>query len=85
MRFENDLASSEYGIESLANVDLISSLGLGPSGKTAVDQLYFDSSSGTTDCIIEGMEISHPWFYLDYLPDPPNHLVSFYGRICDIP
>lgn len=84
MRFENDLGSSANGIESLANVNEISSAGLGPSGKTAVDYLYFDSGSSTTSCRIEGMEVSHPWFYLDYLPDPPNHL-AFYGRICDVP
>lgn len=83
MRFENDLGSSANGIESLANVGSISSIGLGPSGKTAVDHLYF-SSTITTDCRIEGMEVSHPWFYLDYLPNPPNHL-AFYGRICDVP
>ena len=76
MRFENDSSSSVYGIESLANVDLISSLSLGPSGKTAVDHLYFDPGSSTTDCNIEGMEISHPWFYLD-----SDHL-GFYGAVC---
>ena len=76
MRFENDLTGSIYSIESLANVSKLSNLGIGlPSSKTAVDHFYFDFSSSTTDCNIEGLN-QYSWFYLD-----SGHL-GFYQATC---
>jgi hypothetical protein len=79
MRFENNLGSSEYGIESLVNSQERVDAGLSALDRSAVDYLYFGSGS-TTNCVVDTPE--YTWFKLDYLPDPPNHL-DFYNTQCD--
>jgi len=79
-RFEEGtiFTASANGIESLVDVETVSGLGLGhPSGKTAVDHLYFDSTSSTLNCNIDGMGIPYDWFLLDYTG--PNHKDGSYG------
>jgi len=77
MRFENNLGSSPYGIESLVNSQKRLDKGLQALDRSAVDFIYFGTGS-TTDCKIEGME-SYPWFELD-----SSHL-GFYSAVCDLP
>lgn len=75
-RFDNDLTASSNGIESLADSAAISALGLGwPAAKTAVDYIYFDTSSSTTDCEIT--DITEVW--LDTSGDDHQ---TFYGATC---
>lgn len=78
MRFENNLASSPYGIESLVNSNKLIDAGLTPNVRSAVDYIYYGAAV-TTDCRTE--EIAAEWFLLDYLPDPPDHL-KFYNASC---
>lgn len=77
MRFENNLASSSYGIESLVNSQKLIDKGLLPKTRSAVDYIYYGTQI-TTNCNIEGME-AYNWFYLD-----SNHLI-FYEAVCNIP
>ena len=77
MRFENKLASSPYGIESLVTQRL-KGKGLPVSSKSAVDFIYFDPSSTTADCNV--LEIADTDFFLDYNPSP-SHL-NFYQATC---
>lgn len=79
MRFENNLDSSPYGIESLVNSQKLMDAGLSAKSRSAVDYIYYGTGT-TTNCNILGME-AYGWFYLDYLPDPPNHL-GFYQASC---
>lgn len=76
-RFQEDkkFTASANGIESLADVETISGLGYGPSGKTAVDHIYFDLTNNPGSCNINGMGASYNWFYLD-----ESHRVSDYGN-----
>jgi len=79
-RFEEDtiFTASANGIESLVDVETVSGLGLGhQSSKTAVDHLYFDTTSSTSDCNIEDMGMSYDWFWLDFTG--PNHKDGPYG------
>jgi hypothetical protein len=78
MRFENDLGPSAIGIESLVNSQDRIDAGLSALDRSAVDYIYFGSSS-TTNCLVDAPGYS--WFKLDQLPDPPNHL-SFYNAQC---
>ena len=77
MRFENNLGSSTYGIESLVNSQKRLDKGLPALDRSAVDFIYFGTGI-TTDCNIEGME-SYTWFELD-----SSHL-GFYSAVCDLP
>ncbi len=81
MRFENNLASSSNGIESLVNSQKLIDESLPINAKSAVDYIYFDSGNNPSDCNIEDLE-AYGWFYLDYLPDPPNHM-GYYNAECD--
>ncbi len=74
MRFENDLSSSSYGIESLVNSQERIDAGLSALTRSAVDYIYYGSQS-TTDCVIR--DPSYSWFYLD-----SDHL-DFYDARCD--
>ena len=80
MRFENDLSSDSDGIESLATKRLRDE-SISISSKSAVDFIYFDSSSTTIDCNVN--EVGDTDFYLDYNNPSPGHL-SFYGATCVI-
>jgi len=73
MRFENNLGSSIFGIESLVNASKLLDEGLTPKTRSAVDYIYYGSQV-TTDCNIQ--EINDPLFYLD-----SSHLV-FYQATC---
>jgi hypothetical protein len=75
MRFENNLGSSPYGIESLVNSQKRVDKGLPALDRSAVDFIYFGTGI-TTNCKIQGMDISYPWFKLD-----SSHL-SFYSATC---
>ena len=79
-RFEETtrFTASGNGIESLVDVETVSGLGLGhPSSKTAVDHLYFDTTSSTLNCNIDGMGMSYDWFWLDHTG--PDHKDGPYG------
>ena len=78
MRFENNLVSSPYGIESLVNVQELQGAGFTPQTKSSVDFIYFGVSNPSS-CKIKDLQ-SYAFFRLD-TPNPPNHL-GFYGAEC---
>lgn len=78
MRFENNLASSQYGIESLVNVQELQGAGFTPQTKSSVDFIYFGVSNPSS-CKIKDLQ-SYAFFRID-TPDPPDHL-GFYGAEC---
>ena len=90
-RFEDDkkFTASVNGIESLADVPTLIGLGLGLPGigKTAVDHIYFSSSTPIAS-LIEGMDVSRDWFYLDYTvpctPGSEGLHMEYYDATCDI-
>lgn len=61
MRFEGDLSSSPYGIESMVNIEELEDQGIGGISKTTLDYLYW-GTTGTTDYQVTGMPI---WYYID--------------------
>lgn len=75
MRFENNLGSSAYGIESLVNSQKRVDAGLSAIGRSAVDYIYFGAQV-TTDCEIQNPNYS--WFKLD-----SDHL-GFYNTQCKV-
>ncbi len=75
MRFENNLGSSPYGIESLVNSQKRIDKGLPALDRSAVDFIYFGTVV-TANCNIESME-SYDWFKLD-----GSHL-GFYKASCE--
>jgi len=79
MRFENNLNPSAYGIESLVNTEELKDAGFNPNTRSAVDYIYYGTAV-TSDCRVEGFQ-PYPFFRLDYLPEPPNHLEA-YGAEC---
>ena len=79
MRFENNLGSSPYGIESLVYLPNLQAKGLAIYSKSTVDYIYFGSTN-PEKCNIDGMEASHPWFYLDKTAH-----ISFYEAACYAP
>jgi len=89
-RFEEDkkFTASANGIESLVNSQkLIDEPSLSPNAKTAVDYIYYDDLNTPTDDQIEGMELTHPWFYLDYIPPciPESLHMAYYEATGDVP
>lgn len=73
MRFENNLGSSSYGIESLVNSQERIDAGLSALSRSAVDYIYFGTQ------IAEDCEVKNPnysWFRLD-----SDHL-GFYNAQC---
>ena len=74
MRFENNLGSSSYGIESLVNSQERINAGLSALDRSAVDYIYFGTQV-TTNCKINNP--SYSWFKLD----TPNHK-DFYNAQC---
>lgn len=74
MRFENNLGSSTYGIESLVNSQERIDAGLSALDRSAVDYIYFGTQV-TTNCKINNP--SYSWFKLD----TPNHK-DFYNALC---
>ena len=73
MRFENNLGSSSYGIESLVNSQERIDAGLSALGRSAVDYIYFGTQV-TTNCEVK--DPNYSWFKLD-----DGHL-SFYDAQC---
>lgn len=61
MRFENNLSSSPYGIESLVNLVEFNQQSIPPLGRSAVDYMYFGDMP-TTDLSCADMP---SWFELD--------------------
>ena len=76
MRFENNLASSPYGIESLVNPQKLRDANLPTSSRSAVDFIYYGVVI-TSNCHIQ--QITDPDFFLDY--SPTNHR-DFYQATC---
>lgn len=76
MRFENNLGSSPYGIESLVYLPKLEAKGLAIYSKSAVDHIYFGGTN-PEKCNINGMQGSYPWFYLDKTVHAP-----FYSAAC---
>ena len=76
MRFENNLASSPYGIESLVDPQKLRDAGLPTSSRSAVDFIFYGAVV-TSNCRIQ--QITDPDFYLDY--SPTNHR-DFYQATC---
>ncbi len=74
MRFENNLGSSPYGIESLVNSQKLIDKGIPTRDRSAVDFIYYGTSV-TTNCRVISME-SYTWFKLD-----SSHL-GFYSAVC---
>ena len=79
MRFENNLGSSSYGIESLVNSQKRIDAGLSALDRSAVDYIYYGTQA-TTNCEVKNP--SYSWFKLDKLPNP-NHL-DFYNAQCKV-
>lgn len=77
MRFENNLASSSNGIESMVNSQKLIDKGLPAKDRSAVDFIYYGTQA-TTNCEVKNP--SYSWFKLDKLPNP-NHL-DFYDAQC---
>ena len=77
MRFENNLASSSNGIESMVNSQKLIDKGLPAKDRSAVDFIYYGAQA-TTNCEVK--DPSYSWFKLDKLPNP-NHL-DFYNAQC---
>ncbi len=73
MRFENNLGSSAYGIESLVNSQELMDNGLPTYSRSAVDFIYFGTGN-VLDCRVR--DPSYEWFRLDL-----GHL-DFYGAGC---
>ncbi|MFQ5475363.1 MAG: hypothetical protein ACE5DM_06030, partial [Candidatus Nanoarchaeia archaeon] len=71
MRFEGDLNSSEYGIESLVDKQEVGTYFPCPAGTTNTDYLYWQCSSVNT----WGVTGMPSWFYLD------NQTVDSEGRL----
>lgn len=61
MRMEGNLNSSDYGIESIINLDALSQQGITVQEKSAVDHIYW-SSKAVSSYSIEGMP---SWFMMD--------------------
>ncbi|MBD3355195.1 hypothetical protein GF361_04385 [Candidatus Woesearchaeota archaeon] len=61
MRLEGDFGESEYGIESLVDIDELSSKGVSTKDKTIVDYIYF-SSDDPANYHVSG---APSWFKLD--------------------
>lgn len=72
-RFENDLTGSTLGIESLVTLKLKSKSIIVDTGKSAVDYLYFGTS--TLPCNV--VDITDE----DFVLDDPTH-TGFYGTSC---
>ena len=77
MRFENNLASSSKGIESLVNSQKLIDKGLPAKDRSAVDFIYYGAQA-TTNCKVKNP--SYDWFKLDNSPNP-NHK-DFYNAEC---
>ncbi|RMD45902.1 hypothetical protein D6829_00950 [Candidatus Pacearchaeota archaeon] len=60
-RLEGNFSWNDFGIESLVNIPLLSSLGIEVYDKSVVDSVYF-SNSNPTSHNIQGMP---PWFKID--------------------
>lgn len=71
-RLEGDLSADAYGVESLVNLQELSSQGISVQQKSVVDYIYFSGSAGS-GCQISGMP---SWFRLD-----DSHL-SVYSASC---
>ncbi|MEM2121402.1 MAG: hypothetical protein QXU20_01950 [Candidatus Woesearchaeota archaeon] len=67
MRFENNLTSSEQGIESLVNIQKLITVGIPAKDRSVVDYIYFGSRTTTNLCI--NNSIAEPdmpsWFKID--------------------
>ena len=74
MRFENNLGSSPYGIESLVNSKKLKDEKIKDNDKSAVDYIYFGTQT-PEDCQVD--KPSYNWFKLDKVP----HL-GFYNANC---
>ena len=74
MRFENNLGSSAYGIESLVNSQKRIDKSLPALDRSAVDFIYFGTGV-TANCRVTSME-AYDWFKLD-----SSHL-GFYSAVC---
>ena len=61
MRFQNNLSTSPFGIESMINLDKLQKQGLSIQSKTAIDYLYWGSAS-TTNYRVNG---TPSWYYID--------------------
>ena len=62
-RFEGDFSADANGIESLVNLDTLSSLGIGVQQKSVVDHIYFSANNPCSSIVTpSGMP---SWFRLD--------------------
>jgi len=61
MRFENDLESSPYGIESLVDLAKFEAQGIQTYQNSIVDYKYFANSTGT----LYRINFTPSWFILD--------------------
>jgi hypothetical protein len=62
MRMEGDFGSSEYGIESLVDVDELQSKGILPNQRSIVDHVYFATGANPKKYQVSG---APSWFDLD--------------------
>jgi hypothetical protein len=68
MRFENNLSSSPYGIESFINLDKVEKQGLSIKQKTGIDYIYWSSVNTTNYRVNDTPE----WLYID-----ANHTTKY--------
>lgn len=61
-RLQGQTSPSPYGIESLVNLNKLSSSGISVQDKSVVDYIYFSSSNPTTSYHVHGMP---SWFKID--------------------
>ncbi|MBW2996249.1 hypothetical protein KY332_03040 [Candidatus Woesearchaeota archaeon] len=74
MRLEGDFGSSEYGIESLVDIDELVTKGVGVEDKTIVDYIYFNDSNDPSKSHVSG---APSWFDLDNSSNMDNSLGHF--------
>ena len=77
MRLEGNLGASEFGIESIVNINEITQQDLEVFARSNVDYIYFGSQSHTNCIVNETLSSEYSWFRLDSGSEPLNHLDNY--------
>jgi hypothetical protein len=63
-RMKGNMSPSNYGIESLVNLEILDTRGGEPEAKSVVDYIYF-SNDYPASCQVGELSAEYPWFILD--------------------
>lgn len=77
MRLEGSLGASNFGIESIVNLNEITQQDLDVLARSNVDYIYFGSQSHTSCIVNETLSGEFSWFRLDSGSEPLNHLDNY--------